>query len=81
MQTQEFCRKTVKIARTKQTEKKARNTDLTSFDNCLCPGAEGESSYSTQSIQVIINGDNTLLYIGREPTKKKKPKALNSDQK
>jgi len=41
---------------------------------------ERERSNSDQSIQVTTNGDDTPLYIGRESTKKRKPKDLNSDQ-
>jgi len=46
VQTPEYCRRTITIGKNKIERKKARNTDLTRFNNCLRPrGRRGERLY------------------------------------
>jgi len=67
----------LKIDKDKTERKKARNTYLMRFDNCLRHRAEGERYLINQSLQVTNTGDNTSLYIARESTKEKKSTDLN----
>jgi len=74
MQILKFCRRIVTNTKNK-TNEKATNTDLTRFGNCVRPrDRKGDRSYSNQSIQFTINGDNTALCIDRESTKKREQK-------
>jgi len=81
VQTLEHAAEQSQIGKKRKKERERENINLTRFGNFLRPRSRRERDLINQSIQVINTGDNTLLYIVRESTKKRKPTDLNSDLK